>query len=296
MRRESWGGVAGLVLAVATHACGGSEPVTAPGPAGAAGGAAAGPGGTGAAGGGEASDGSGCPGTAGPKMVNTGLFCIDSTEVTQAQYRQFLDAKPALDGQPPECSWNKTYAPPAPGGWCPFGAWVPDQHPNYPAVCVDWCDAYAYCRWAGKRLCGKVGGGPNPYSRADDPTSSQWFRACTSAGANPYTYGTSYDPMACNGDQRAGCAKNGYCHALDVGSLATCQSSVSGFAGVFDLNGNVEEWEDSCNGSLGQADLCLPRGGSAGSDVQSLLCGTNGEHGNTRNYLAEGIGFRCCGP
>jgi hypothetical protein len=32
---------------------------------------------------------------------------------------------------------------------------------------------------------------------------------------------------------------------VETGSLSTCQPSVSGYAGVYDLSGNVWEWEDS---------------------------------------------------
>jgi len=36
-----------------------------------------------------------CPDLAGPTMVNVGGFCIDSTEVTNAQYLAFLSTNPA---------------------------------------------------------------------------------------------------------------------------------------------------------------------------------------------------------
>src|SRR5262245_31170026 len=64
------------------------------------------------AGGGEPS---GCPGTAGPQMVDVGSFCIDATEVTNAQYAAFVQANvppQSVRANPPWCVWNTDYAPP----------------------------------------------------------------------------------------------------------------------------------------------------------------------------------------
>jgi formylglycine-generating enzyme required for sulfatase activity len=100
-------------------------------------------------------------------------FWIDSTEVTRAQYRAWLQTKPTYGGQPAECSWNDDYTP-----GC---HWPAGEEPNHPVVCVDWCDAYAYCQGVGKRLCGKIGGGPNGIDDYADATKSQWYYACSGA-------------------------------------------------------------------------------------------------------------------
>ncbi|MDZ4063947.1 MAG: hypothetical protein U1E22_04685, partial [Coriobacteriia bacterium] len=47
--------------------------------------------------------------------------------------------------------------------------------------------------------------------------------------------------------------------------MSGCQSSVSGYAGVYDLIGNAFEWEDSCDGNFGIIDSCRLRGGHFGS-------------------------------
>jgi sulfatase modifying factor 1 len=90
-------------------------------------------------------DASDCPGNAGPVAIRVGAapntFCIDATEVTNAQYRAFLAAKGSdLGGQPETCTWNTSYLP---------GVWpVPPTLDGFPVVTVDWCDAHAYCAWA----------------------------------------------------------------------------------------------------------------------------------------------------
>lgn len=163
-----------------------------------------------------------------------------------------------------------------------------DACDQVPQVCVDWCDAYAYCKAVGKRLCGKAGGGANGFADYADASASQWYRACTSGEANNiYTYGNTYDAAACVG--------SGVAPASAVGSHPRCQSLVEGYGGVSDLTGNVWEWEDSCSGNAGAADLCRRRGGSFGGGI--------GDGGNqrcdedsslARNDSRVNVGFRCC--
>ncbi len=162
-------------------------------------------------------------------------------------------------------------------------------------VCVDWCDAYAYCKGVGKRMCGKIGGGANGYSPeyANDASKSQWYNACSSGGVNQYPYGDSYVGSSCNG----GGFEDPHVGTMAVGSMTGCQSSVSGYEGVYDLSGNVYEWEDSCSGNTGPTDRCRLRGGSNMSPSDSLDCGDPDVTYHTRdNVVYDSFGFRCCAP
>ena len=99
---------------------------------------------------------------------------------------------------------------------------------------------------------------------------------------NLYPYGASYVTTTCNGLDYGAAAP------VAAGSLAGCVSS-----GVFDLSGNVAEWEDSCSGASGQTDPCRLRGGRFNSNSFSLRC--NAADNSTRNVVDPAIGFRCCG-
>ena len=216
-------------------------------------------------------------------------YCIDSTEVTQGQYQAWLDTNPSLLNQISVCSWNTSFT----SAWWPLSP----SDLDLPVVHVDWCDAYAYCAGVGKRLCGKIGGGSNGYDDYANVSLDQWYDACTSNGtyAAGYPYGNTYQPSYCNGydywgDNLAGAT------TLAVGSLSMCQSSVAGYAGVYDLSGNVWEWEDTCNGASGQSDLCRLRGGALNFGSDGLECAFDGISPVSRTEANEVIGFRCCSP
>ena len=245
---------------------------------------------TGATGSGGISATAGCPGTGGPSMVALPSgYCIDSTEVTQAQYWAWLNTNPSISTQISACSWNTSFTPSLFGSIAPPTTATQD----YPVVNVDWCDAYAYCIGVGKRLCGKIGGGTNAYANYLSTTLSQWYAACTSNGtysSTGYPYGNTYQDSYCNASSGAEVA---------VGTMTQCQSTISGYAGIYDMSGNVWEWEDSCNGTTGGTDYCRLRGGAFNNGSISGGIGLSCGYDNwlTRNYVgATDVGFRCCSP
>jgi sulfatase modifying factor 1 len=225
-------------------------------------------------------------GTGGPAFVRLPEgYCIDSTEVTRAQYRAWLDSDPSTDGQPGKCSQNGEFEP---DGACMVESDVCQTDcENHPQVCVDWCDAYAYCKAVNKRLCGKIGGGPAPYGELDDTAVSQWYNACSAHGANLYPYGNDYIADACNGRE----FEEGT--TVAVASVQSCQAPTgSGYEGVFDLSGNVVEWQDSCDDMNGE---CWARGGSFwGGIPDSYLKCSGGTWSMGPGHADAFTGFRCC--
>ena len=235
-----------------------------------------------------------CTGRPLPPAVRVGppgnTFCIDTTEVSNAQYDTFLADEVDPQTQPRECTWNTSFERERPDG---------GGDPNAPAVGVDWCDALAYCTWAGKYLCGKVENGkktgPVTPEGLSDYKTHQWMLACSAEARLRYPYGGLFDATKCNlADLDAG-------SALPVGSVPGC---VGGYAGIHDLVGNVWEWFDGpCNadGSLEidggdggpQSDSCLLKGGSFLDRGAAFDC--RYEAANIRRDLRQvNVGFRCC--
>jgi formylglycine-generating enzyme required for sulfatase activity len=160
---------------------------------------------------------------------------------------------------------------------------------------VCWKDAVAYCKWAGKRLCVAIVGGSNPFDQFANASSSEWYAACSSGGVHIYAFGDKPSPSTCNDFENpaTGCSGVGTCERLPVGSLAGCQSPEPAWSGVFDMSGNVWEWEDSCDGT-GSGSLCRIRGGSFGEGMDNLRCDPDASPPRVNTgYL---LGFRCCAP
>lgn len=119
----------------------------------------------------------------------------------------------------------------------------PNQVGELPRILVSWHQAKARCEKIGKRLC----------------TEDEFNFACEGPEMLPHVYGFSRDATKCNIDKPYeqpdhsrqmltydDCLKTDWCAAelkrLDkrhrIGSTHTCVS----WAGVVDLNGNVNEW------------------------------------------------------
>jgi hypothetical protein len=172
-----------------------------------------------------------CP-TGMQEVVASPPYCIDTYEVTFAQYQTFLDLGVDVTKQSDECkAWNTTFEPqglgfiPGPG----------DPSINNPVTNVNWCDAVAYCEHTqNKHLCGTIatakgtsggsavpGGGPVTYPPATGPADSslpavnnfyvdEWYNGCSGQGNDVYPYGTTYHPGICNGIDAPSQATTGF--------------------------------------------------------------------------------------
>jgi sulfatase modifying factor 1 len=206
-------------------------------------------------------------------------FCIDSTEVSRGQYKTFLDTNPLPSSQPSFCSWNTDLSPNT--------AIAPLTLTTLPVTKLDWCDAYAFCAWAGKRLCGSLAdGGPTRapdgplHALAEDASTSEWMTACSHNNASNFPYGPTLIPSNCNHD--------GGTDPAPVGSYPNC---VGGYPGLFDMIGNVTEWENFCDDGVGKDAKCLDRGGSYAGGAENRC-----NYASLDNVQVQSSdwGVRCC--
>ena len=152
--------------------------------------------------------------------VHIDAFFMDTHEVTNAQYKAFVDANP---------QWQKDNiadkfrydAPvmeedgPRP---CSLQHWIGTNYPagkaNHPVRHVSWYAAMAYAAWAGKRL----------------PTEAEWeYAARGGLAGKKYPWGNTLTPNRANYEGSFG-------DPTAVGEYAP-----NGY-GLYDMAGNVQEW------------------------------------------------------
>jgi formylglycine-generating enzyme required for sulfatase activity len=132
-------------------------------------------------------------------------FSIDITPVTNAQFRQFVDATGHVTEA--EAMSSRQH-------WRLYDQ--PDKR-DHPVVFVSYNDAMAFCDWAGKRL----------------PSADEWKKACRGPDSRIYPWGEQFDANLCNTAESS------------LGWQTTPVERFPGGRSVYrcyDMVGNVEEW------------------------------------------------------
>ena len=141
--------------------------------------------------------------------VYVNAFYIDKYEVTNAQYKAFVDANP---------EWRKDQIPRAYHDGNYLKHWNGNNYPegegNHPIVYVSWYAVMAYAKWAGKRL----------------PTEAEWEKAARGGlSGKKYPWGNLIDPSKANYGEKFG----------DTTSVGKYDPNAYE---LYDMAGNVLEW------------------------------------------------------
>jgi len=235
-------------------------------------------------------------------------YCIDTTEVTMAHYAAFLaEKKDDLSGQREICKDNTSFEPPGDSDTaiirCPNDYFLPDARPDWPMGCVDFCDADAYCKWAGKRLCGRIGGGTLTTEESIDPKASEWVNACTQGGKTKLPYGNTFEDGRCIDATRMpkGAGLEGLAVLADPQKNAPeCRGTEPPFDKVYSMSVGLVEWDDSVVGDTPDNATAGLRGGNYGGSSKQLFPPACAEPDGTQartlfRFVGASIGFRCCG-
>jgi len=194
-----------------------------------------------------------------PKEEDVPAFFLDRHEVTNAEYRRFLEFLEQTGDHSachPDESRKKDHRP---------KFWEDPTLGNdaQPVVGVDYYDAFAYAAWAKKRL----------------PSTLEWERAARGDDARLYPWGERFDKTRCV------CAESG----ATVPAPAESHPSGASPFGLLNLVGNVAEWTATDAGA-GTKRLA---GGSWKQVCETLGLVFLHRHFAALDFRDRHVGFRC---
>ncbi len=215
-------------------------------------------------------------------------FYIDEFEVTIGDYLKFMEATKGKYTEsyeaPTLTDKNKNHTP---KDWEVIKLCIKEQKNfkgqkinwDHPIFNLDWYDAYAYAKWAGKRL----------------PTEEEWEKAARGNSGNTYPWGSTFEPRSANLGLDSAMAvqtgiggMDGFAQTSPVNFI---KGDVSPF-GIKGMAGNVAEWTSSFDSSRVISSVKVPivRGGHWKS-VEIPM--TYRDNANGENERTDYIGFRC---
>jgi formylglycine-generating enzyme required for sulfatase activity/CheY-like chemotaxis protein len=229
---------------------------------------------------------------AGPYVYQDGpatldhTFYIDRYEVTFGQYLKFLRAVEAVHSDAawrhPQQNGEKDHQP---ADWLHIFQAIKYHQPygreminlDFPVFNIDWYDAEAYAKWAGKRL----------------PDEHEWEKAARGPQGLLFPWGNTFQPLANTSvfaaGQTDGAVSKNLHHIVDANP-----GDRSPY-GVMDMAGNVSEWTDTLADStkLEGEKVAVIRGAnflSRALDHEEL---TNRITDYSRQTRQVWLGFRC---
>jgi len=231
-------------------------------------------------------------------------YCIDSRQGTYGEYDRFIrENGQRFDLQPPECNWNRRFA--SSGNYKPGLFGVPEScssrelgKTTQPVQCISFCAAWAFCSWAGKRLCGMRDSDPGKVMVVDATdaatknrikselrsTKNEWFNACSQRGCTAYPYGNTLDKKKCD-DSWLPTVPGGGVEGYRDSLRNECHGTHPPFDQVYDMVGGIPTWLNICF----PGNRCVRQGGT--KDHRSSSCdGTYTLAGPLDNLS----GVRCC--